>query len=113
MRVLIAVDVSNFLCRARHFAIAGKVVEEHKATIKVNTFEDIVGHERLHERRFVVVGVKLVIAITDESVASQQVFIGFPLVKNIVSLFGRANSVEHIAVTLTVNALLESLDMQA
>ena len=38
--------------------------------------------------------------------------IGLPLIKNVITLFRTTDSVEHVAITLTMNTLLERLNMQ-
>ena len=112
MGVLVTVDVAYFLCRTRHFTIATEVVEEHKTAVEVDAFEDKVGYERLHQAKLVALLVKFVVAVADELIASQQVLVGLPLIKNIVSLLGTANRVEHIAVALAVYTFLKGLNVQ-
>lgn len=55
---------------------------------------------------------KLIIAVADERVASQQMLIGLPLIEDSVTLLGTADGVEHITVALTMHALLKVLNMQ-
>lgn len=110
--VLVAVDVADFLGRTRHLAVAAEVVEEHKSAVEVDALEDVVGNEGLHQREAVLLLLEVVVTVADEGIAAQEVFVGLPLVEDVVALFGAADGVEHVAVTLAVYALLEGLDVQ-
>ena len=113
MDVLVPVNVADLLCRAGHLAVAGKVVEEHEATVKIDALQNEVGHHHAQQRRGVLLLLELVVAVPDEGVAPQKVLVGLPLVEDVVALHGGANGVQHIAIALGVDALLKRLNGQA
>ena len=80
-------NVADLLCRAGHLAIAGKVVEEHEATVKIDALQNEVGHHHAHHRRGVLPLFELVVAVSDEGVAAQKMLIGLPLVEDVVALY--------------------------
>ena len=44
MRVLIPVDIADFLRGARHFTVSAQIVEKHKSAVEVNPLQNIVCH---------------------------------------------------------------------
>ena len=113
VRILIAVDVADFLRGPRHLLISAQVIEEREAGVEVDAFEDIVRHHDADEVVLIRVIQELVILLADEGVPLQEMLIFLPLVENRVPLFRRADRVQHIAVALRVDALLERLDVEA
>ena len=113
MGVLVPVNVADLLRRAGHLAVAGEVVKEHEAAVKINTLQNEVGHHHAQQRRGVLLLLELVVAVPDEGVAAQQMLVRSPLVENVVALHGGADGVEHIAIALGVDALLKRLNGQA
>ena len=113
MRVLIAIDVANLLSRAGHLPVAAEIVEEHKARIEVDAFENIVGHEHFHKLEGRAVVHKRIVKVANEFIAIQEDGVVLPLKENGVALFGRTNRIEHITVTLRMDGLLEGLYIQA
>ena len=107
MRVLVAVDVADLLHRARHAADAAEVVEEHESRVEVDALEDVVGDEHAQEVLTRLLLLELVVEVTDEGVAREQVLVILPLEDNLLALVGAHDRVEHVAVALRVHALLE------
>ena len=71
MCILVAVDVTDLLCRPRHLAITAEVIEEHEPTIEVDAFQDEVGDQGFHQRHLVLMVMELVIAVADERISSE------------------------------------------
>ena len=113
MGVLVPVDVADLLRRAGHLAIAGKVVKEHEAAVKIDALQNEVGHHHAQQREGIPLHLKLIVAVPDKGVAAQQMLVRSPLVEDVVPLHGGADGVEHIAVALGVDALLKRLNGQA
>ena len=113
MGVLVPVNVADLLRRAGHLAVAGEVVEEHEAAVKINTLQNEVGHHHAQQRRGVLLLLELVVEVSDEGVAAQQMLVRSPLVEDVVALHGGADGVQHIAIALGVDALLKRLNGQA
>ena len=55
---------------------------------------------------------ELIVTVTNKLITVQEMLIGLPLIKNVVTLFRTTDSVEHVAITLTMDTLLERLNMQ-
>ena len=112
MRILISVDIANLLCRPRHLTISAEIIEEHKSAIEVNTFKDKVSNECFHQAELISFLMELIVTVANKLITVQEVLIGLPLIKNVVTLFRTTDSVEHVAITLTMDTLLECLNMQ-
>ena len=112
MCILISVDIANLLCRTRHLTISAKIIEEHKSTVEVDTFKDEVSNKRLHQTELIPFLMELIVTVTNKLITVQEMLIGLPLIKNVVTLFRTTDSVEHVAITLTMDTLLECLNMQ-
>ena len=113
MGVLIPVNVSDLLGRAGHFPVPRQIVEKHETGVEVDALQNIICHGNLQQRKGVFLLLKLIVQISDEGIAPQQMLVCLPLIENFISLRRTADGVQHIAVTLAVHTLLESLDGQA
>ena len=100
MRIFVAIDITNFLCRSGHFAVSSEVVEKHESRIKINPFENIIGDKHAHKLFYAFIFHESIVEIADEFIAVKQHLIVLPLIKNGVTLFGRADGVEHITIAL-------------
>ena len=113
MRVFVAVDVAYFLYRSGHFADASQIVEKHKAGVKIDPFQYVIGYHCFQHtfRRFVLL--EGVVDVADELIAAEQMFVVAPLIEDIVAFLGRADGIQHIAVALRVNRFLKRLYRKA
>ena len=66
-----------------------------------------------HKAEEILIFLKLVIAVSNKGVSSQQMLVSFPLIEDVIPLFGRANGVQHIRIALRMYCLLKGLDIQA
>ena len=113
MSVLIAVDIPDLLCGSRHLVVPAKVIEEHKSAVEVNPFKDEIGYHGLHKCKRALVLLKFIIKISNKGISGKQMLIVFPLVEHLVPGLRLADGIQHIAVALAVDRLLEGLDGQA
>ena len=93
--------------------VPAKVIEEHEPAVEVNSFQNEIGYHGLHECEGTLVLLEFVIEIPDKGISGKQVFIIFPLVEYLVPGLRLADRVQHVAVALAVDGLLEGLDGQA
>jgi hypothetical protein len=71
MSILIPVDVTDFLCRTGHLSVTTQIIKEHEATVEIDTLQNIVGNQRFHERISILAFLKLIIAVSYESIPFQ------------------------------------------
>ena len=109
MGILIPVDIPDFLDASGHLAAPSQVIKKHEPAVKINAFQDIVGHDDPEKGHIILLLLEFIIQISYKCIAAQKVFILLPLVQYSVPLHRTADGVQHIAVALAVHRLLKSL----
>ena len=112
MRIFIAIDVANLLGRTSHAAVTCEIVEEHEATVEIDAFQDVVANHDTHEVVDIRLLLEVIINITNEGIALQEVLVVTPLEEDIVAFIRITDGVKHVAVALRVNAFLIGLNVQ-
>ena len=112
MSYFITVDIFEDSGCSCHFTLACQCVEEAKARVEVNTFQDIVCNDCVNKVCFARIIAKSLVCIGDETVAFKQCFICTPFIINFVTCNRVCYSVQNVGITLSVNFLLECLDVQ-
>lgn len=95
------------------FSITAQVIEKHESAIEIDSFQYIIGDKGFHQCESILTFLEFVIAIAYKSISFQQVFVCFPLVKDLVTLFGATDRIQHVTVALAVYTFLKGLDMEA
>ena len=81
--------------------------------MEIDSFQYIVGDKGFHQCESILTFLKFVIAIAYKGISFQQVSVCLPLVKDLVTLFGATDRIQHVTVALAVYTFLKGLDMEA
>lgn len=91
----------------------GSSYRKHESAIEIDSFQYIVGDKGFHQCESILTFLEFVIAIAYKGISFQQVSVCFPLVKDLVTLFGATDRIQHVTVALAVYTFLKGLDMEA
>ena len=72
MSIFITVDIADLAGLTRHLAHAAKIVEKHKAAVKIDTFQNIVSDHHLDQVKSIFMFLEGVVLFADKLVAVKQ-----------------------------------------
>ena len=112
VRQLVAVNIFDFIGGADHQRTRRQIIKEIKSVVKIDAFQQIVGHQ--HPGKVFVIALvdKILINLGNILVALQQNLVIAPAVINTGALFGRNDAFDDVSIALRMNGFLISLNSQ-